>query len=155
MKLYHRTNYWGTPITPTDNDDEVDFPAIWVQAIPSYDHGDKGCCYGFGKRGVPVLSMDLADEDRWCLWEVSGTEGRKADEHFFWKFALVPKGANGYGRRGCENRGWTSVGEISPENAEDDLEDLLVGEYSTPDDDVFQHLHIGIMMDVLDAPKKK
>ena len=61
MDLVHRTNYWGSHINATDNDDEVPFEAIWVQAT-------RCCCPDLAK---PSLSyIDISDEFQgwWSLF---------------------------------------------------------------------------------------
>ena len=59
MRLIHCTNYWGEYIDGTDNDDEVSFDAVWVQA--RLDH--QGCCCpGFGRRRAAIVDDDLAGE---------------------------------------------------------------------------------------------
>ena len=62
---------------------------------------------------------------------------------------LIPQGTHGFGKRGCENRGWQYKGQVHASNATESLE-YLVGSILEDDyDDDFNHVHIGIMFDGL------
>mmetsp|Transcript_16633 Transcript_16633/g.36170 ORF Transcript_16633/g.36170 Transcript_16633/m.36170 type:complete len:155 (-) Transcript_16633:605-1069(-) len=143
MRLIHRTNYWGEWISNFHRDSEVDFGAIWCQAVED----DNPCCSrGFGKRNVKVQESDLVGEHDgwWSLFLVSGARGR-SPEHYFYKLALVPKATRGYGKRNCaDSRGWKYLGEIHAQVANDSIE-CLVGKYLDDPEDI-SHVHIGIMM---------
>ena len=146
MDLVHRTNYWGSHINATDNDDEVPFEAIWVQAT----RNGRCCCPGFGQRRVLVTDDDISDEFQgwWSLFLVSQQRGHSYG-HFFLKYVLIPQGTHGFGKRGCENRGWQYKGQVHASNATESLE-YLVGSILEDDyDDDFNHVHIGIMFDGL------
>ena len=152
LRLVHRTNYWGQWIDSTDLDPDVNFDAIWVQAMID---GESCCCHGFGRRGVAVSNQDLEDEcppfaqGWWSLFQVSGTHGHSAG-HYFYKFVLIPQGTHGYGKRGCAQRGWTYVGEAHSQSACDHLDSILRSYYHDQSGD-FNHVHIGIKMDTLYA----
>lgn len=153
MKLIHRTNYWGEWIDPSGIDDEVPFNVIWTQAVS--DHAS-GCCHGFGRRPVTVENSDFVDEDPewWHVFQVSSQYGR-TEGHYFYKFVTLPQGTYGYGKRGCAALGWTWRGEFHARNALVDLEDLLsdyLEEYNQSSD--FHHVHLGVKMDRLYAPKR-
>ena len=142
FQLSHRTNYWGAHIDATDNDDEVDFAAVWVQALED----NRSCCPGFGRRRVRVENQDLSEHaEWWWLFRVSARYGR-SDGHYFMKFVLIPQGEPGYGKRGCAQRGWSLDGEVSSDNALAGLQQL-VEHYFDDDEGDFIHVHIGIKMD--------
>ena len=148
LRLVHRTNYWGQYIDASDVDDDVNFDAIWVQAMID---GKPCCCRGFGERGVAVNNQDISDEhsDWWSLFFVNGRRGR-SEAHYFHKFVLIPQGTHGYGKRGCADRGWRFEGQVFAARACEDLDDLLRSFFYDDTDDV-NHVHIGIMMDQLYA----
>ena len=145
LRLVHRTNYWGQYIDPSDTDEDVHFDAIWVQAMID---GDQCCCRGFGRRGVAVSDEDLTDEydGWWSLFYVTGRYGR-SDDHFFYKFVLIPQGTYGYGKRGCAQRGWRYEGEVHSSSACDGLDKILRYDYFYDQSNDIIHAHIGIMMD--------
>ena len=148
MRLVHCTNYWGEHINGTDNDDEVSFDAIWVQA--RLDH--QGCCCpGFGRRRVLIRDYDINGEHSgwWSLFSVSCAEGR-SQGHYFWKYVLIPLGTYGYGKRGCAGLGWTYIGEVYSSCATAQLEGLIgdrLDAKSTITTSIKNHVHIGIMCD--------
>lgn len=151
MKLYHRTNYWGKCIEASEIDGDVPFPAIWVQAVDDDEDDDYpgGCCRGFGRRLVEVRYDHFTTEHggEWNLFKVNEQYGDRSTDHYFYKFALVPKGTVGYGRRGCERMGWTYEGSVRAKWVRYDLDDLL-SDY-LDDDESFAHFHIAVMMDEL------
>ena len=145
MRLVHCTNYWGEHINGTDNDDEVSFDAIWVQA--RLDH--QGCCCpGFGRRRVLIRDDDINGEHSgwWSLFSVSCAEGR-SQGHYFWKYVLIPQGTYGYGKRGCAGLGWTYIGEVHSSCATAQLEGLIGDRLDEQYDYDFNHVHIGIRWD--------
>ena len=146
MQLVHRTNYWGQEIGGTDNDAEVPFDAIWVQAT----RYGQCCCPGFGRRSVLVTNEDIQDEFQgwWSLFLVSEIRGHTAD-HYFWKYALIPQGTYGFGKRGCADRGWTYVGAVHSNNATAQIEHLVGDRLDESLDDDFNHVHIGVKFDGL------
>ena len=150
MKLIHRTNYWGTWIDSSDMDDDVPFDAIWTQAV--LDH-QGSCCYGFGRRAVHVVNSDFVDEDNgwWHVFKVNQQSGRTPG-HYFYKFVALPQGTYGYGKRGCAARGWDWEGEFVASNALDGMESVL-SRYLWMDDDDFNHVHVGVKMERLYAPR--
>ena len=85
MDLVHRTNYWGSHINATDNDDEV---PLWVQAT----RNGRCCCPGFGQRRVLVTDDDISDDFQgwWSLFLVSQQRGHSYG-HFFLKYVLIPR----------------------------------------------------------------
>ncbi len=110
MFLIHRTNYWGREINASTRDRDVDFAAIWTQ----FSTVKGGCCRGFGVRMVFVEDDDLQEmhDGDWNLFLVEGQYGRN-EQHYFYKFVLIPHGANGYGKKTCRrNYGWTFVGAV-------------------------------------------
>jgi len=152
MKLIHRTNYWGQWIDAFDMDDEVPFNVIWTQAVSDRS---SGCCQGFGRRGVLVDDSDFDSESPawWHVFQVSSQYGR-TDGHFFYKFVALPQGTYGYGKRGCAALGWSWVGEFHARNAIESLEEVLedyLEEYNQSRD--FHHVHLGIKMERLYAPR--
>ena len=150
LRLIHRTNYWGQRIDANDGDDDVNFDAIWVQAMID---GKRCCCPGFGERRVAVDNQDISDEHSswWSLFLVNGRRGR-SEAHYFYKFVLIPQGTHGYGKRGCADRGWRFQGQVLADRACEDLDDLLRSFFDDASGDV-NHVHIGIMMDQLCAGK--
>ncbi len=150
MKLIHRTNYWGTYIDSSDRDDEVSFDAIWAQAVDDY----RGpCCRGFGERSVRVADSDFQEEhnDYWSIFKVSGRRGNNPS-HYFYKFVVIPQGIPRYGKKGCASRGWTYIGEFHAQEALAALERKLK-RYMEGDTDDFNHVHIGLWMEQLYAPR--
>ena len=114
------------------------------------------CCHGFGTRAVDVLNSDFVDEDPdwWHVFEVSSECGR-TDGHFFYKLVTLPQGTYGYGRRGCAALGWSWVGEFCAGSALERLADALepyLEEYNRSSD--FHHVHLGIKMEKLYAPRR-
>ena len=151
MRLSHRTRYWGQYIDAADNDDEVNAELIWCQATRDYA---RDCCPGFGPRSVHVSESDLSDHHQgwWSLFRVSQRIGDYNSGHRFWKFILVPQGEHGYGKKGCQRRGWSYEGELFTNgNALSKLEDLLDCYFE--DSEYREHVHVGIMMDMLYAGK--
>ena len=149
MKLIHRTNYWGSYINSSCMDDEVDFDAIWAQAVGDYDGP---CCPGFGRRSVEVVNSDFSSEHNgwWSVFEVSSQRGYSSS-HYFYKFAVIPQGIPHYGKKSCtQSRGWTYKGEFRSWNALEELENILEY-YLELDDDDINHVHVGIYMDGLSA----
>ncbi|CAB9512712.1 expressed unknown protein [Seminavis robusta] len=146
MQLVHRTNYWGKYIDSSNTDDEVDFDAIWAMAL---NDGDWHCCPGFGRRWVEVVNSDFRDEydGWWSVFLVSERRGH-SDGHYFYKFVAIPQGTYSYGKKGCQQRGWSYQGEFEADNARDQLESIL-DYWLNLDDDDFIHIHIGIWMDQL------
>jgi hypothetical protein len=150
MSLIHRTNHWGHTIYAEALDDDVNFDAIWTQ----FCFRDGGCCRGFGERSVMVDNDDLIDVHGgdWNLFLVNEHPGRH-DEHYFYKFALIPCGTHRYGKRSCERRGWDFVGTVDAYNAMEDLTNYLLPYYEGQmcDDSYVEtyHVHLGIMMDEL------
>ena len=146
MRLVHCTDYWGEHINGTNNDDEVGFDAIWVQA--RLDHHQGCCCPGFGRRRVLIRDDDINGEHSgwWSLFSVSCAEGRSPG-HYFWKYVLIPQGTYGYGKRGCAGLGWTYIGEVHSSCATAQLEDLIGDRLDEQYDYDFNHVHIGIMCD--------
>jgi hypothetical protein len=146
MHLIHRTNYWGSTITWSDRDVEVDgMDAIWVQVV---DEHWRSCCRGFGKRSVRVDMEDLTNHHsgRWNLFYVSGTEGRNSD-HYFHKLVLIPQGTRGFGKTGCAKRGWTFVGKwtADAQSSAANLSNLLRAYKSESGFEVC-HVHLGLHM---------
>ena len=93
------------------------------------------------------------DPEWWHVFQISSQYGRNAG-HFFYKFVTLPQGTYGYGKRGCAALGWSWVGEFHARNALDGLEDVLedyLEEYNQSSD--FHHVHLGVKMDRLYAPK--
>ena len=150
MKLIHRTNYWGTWVNSSNIDDDVPFDVVWTQAVGDYDGC---CCHGFGRRSVQVVNSDFVDEDEgwWHVFKVNGQRGRSPG-HYFYKFAALPQGTYGYGKRGCAALGWTWEGEFHASNALDGMEQVL-DTYLNMEDDDFNHVHVGVKMEQLYAPK--
>ena len=153
MKLIHRTNYWGEWIDASGMDEEVPFDVIWTQAVSNHS---SGCCHGFGRRPVAVVNSDFVSEDPawWHVFQVSNQYGR-TDGHYFYIFVALPQGTYGYGKRGCAALGWSWEGEFNARNALDGLEDVLQGyleEYNQSSD--FHHVHLGIKMNKLYAPRR-
>lgn len=151
MQLIHRTNYWGEYIESNSNDPDVDFDAIWAMAL---DDDDRDCCSGFGNRRVPVYNRDFKEEDNgwWSLFLVNSRRGDYNSGHYFYKFVAIPQGIYGYGKRGCQQRGWVYKGEFEASSALQDLDDLLDDYIRKYDDDV-NHVHVGLWMDELYAGK--
>ena len=152
MKLIHRTNYWGNYIDSSygDRDDEVDFDAIWAQAVGDYDGP---CCpRGFGRRSVEVVNSDFMEEHNswWSVFLVSSQRGGSSC-HYFYKFAVIPQGIPHYGKKSCiQRRGWTYKGEFYAGDALEDLENILEY-YLELDDDDINHVHVAIYMEGLRA----
>ena len=154
MKLIHKTNYMGKWIDAKESngDDEVDFDAIWVQVLRD---GESPCCHGFGKRSVYVDEYDFEREDDgwWSLFLVSEREGDDP-YHYFYKFVAIPHGYHGYGRKGCERRGWIHKGSFFASDALPRLEDLFEEFFDEADNDYeydINHFHLGIWMETLFA----
>ena len=98
---------------------------------------------------------DLRDyhKGKWCLYYVSGTPGHEYD-HFFHKFALLPSGTHGFGKRSCAGKGWDHAGDFP-------IEDALDGEWSElestlrsylEEDGTKEHIHLAIYIDEIHAP---
>ena len=154
MKLYHRTNYWGQYVNSSNTDSEVPFDVVWCQAVEDYD----GCpnpkdCHGFGRRVVGVEDSDFESEDpdHGHAFKVGQQRGRRQG-HYFFKFAALPQGTYGYGKRGCAALGWRWEGEFHASQALDGIENVL-DSYLNMDDDDINHVHIGVKMDSLYAPR--
>jgi hypothetical protein len=150
MRLYHRTNYWGTTIESSNRDNAVDIDAIWVQAVSR----PFPCCRGFGKRNTRVTTDDLQSEHdgMWNLFYVSGTEGRNPN-HYFEKLVLIPRGERGYGKDRCRREfGWIFKGQWHCSEGESGLNELL-GEFKKKDGYRFVHVHVGIRLDSFEAGK--
>ena len=151
MKLIHRTNYWGKYINSSNRDDEVDFDAIWAQAVGNHD---RPCCRGFGRRSVKVMNSDFMEQHNgwWSVFRVSMRRGRNKS-HYFYKFVAIPHGIRNYGKKSCiQRRQWKYEGEFdaSDGDAINQLKEIL-REYLEKDDDDINHVHVGIYMDGLSA----
>ena len=48
--------------------------------------------------------FESEDPDYWHVFKVSQQRGRRQG-HYFFKFAALPQGTYGYGKRGCANTG--------------------------------------------------
>ena len=91
------------------------------------------------------------DDSWWHVFKVNGQRGRNPG-HYFHKFAALPQGTYGYGKRGCAALGWTWEGEFHASNALDGMEQVL-DSYLNMDDDDFNHVHVGVKMERLYAPR--
>jgi hypothetical protein len=155
MSLIHRTHYWGQVITAGNNDPDVDFDAIWTQ----FCFRKGGCCRGFGVRMVPIEDNDLvkAHNGDWNLYLVEKRYGRN-EEHYFYKFAMIPGGVDGYGKKTCINKHrWEFVGTVDAYGPIQDLRDHLTpyhtGDMNDDSNVRMNHVHIGIMMDELQTQR--
>jgi len=155
MQLIHRTNYWGEYIDPSNDDEDVPFDVIWVQAVD--DNSTTGCCPGFGRRRVNVHGSDLKEvyDGWWHIFLVSDERGTRNRGHYFYKFVTLPQSTPGYGKKGCAKLGWRWVGEFHARKTKRTLDDVLEDylEMYNASDDV-HHVHIGIKMDRLYAPRQ-
>ena len=154
ITLIHRTNYWGTTIDSSYSrkDRDLNYEAIWAQAL--IDNRTAGS-RGFGPRRVEV-SLDALKEEhdgKWSLYYVKGTQGNNPD-HFFYKFALIPSGARNFDKRRCSQNGWRHVGDIDVRRsgAFAKLQSLL-DRYADNDTHENVHVHLGLKLESLDAPK--
>ena len=128
ISLIHRTFYWGRDIEASRRDRDIDFPAIWTQL--SFKRG--GCCRGFGVRWVCVDDEDLLEvhDGEWNIFLVEELNGRN-EEHYFYKFVLIPHGANGYGKKTCRKKyGWKFAGAVEADDAVRGLQKLLKPYYT-------------------------
>lgn len=104
---------------------------------------------------VPVENDALvgAYDGEWNLYLVEHRYGRN-EEHYFYKFALIPHGTRGFGKKTClEKLGWSFVGSVNANEALQDLREHLTpyhtGDKNADDNVRMNHVHIGIMMDQL------
>lgn len=149
MKLVHLTKYWGDNIGSRRGDREVDFSCLWCQALVSCS--DRRICRSFGTRAVEITETILegVHNNKWNLWKVSKTLGRKGDGHCFWKFLLVPQGVYGMGKGTLQAKGWTLETDygidISKENLLTELTEIIAGYWNDRSNRV-NHVHIGLFL---------
>jgi hypothetical protein len=146
VELYHRTNYWGQRIDAMpDRHGNVPFDVIWAMAS-THDFEDGDCCRSFGRRIVQIVDADFEESHNghWYVFKLSERRGNNP-AHYFYNFALIPKGTYKHGKRSCLSRGWELEGEIDAGDALRDLEDVL-HEYLTRSDNDYNHVHLAIMM---------
>lgn len=160
MKWIHRTNYWGSPID-AQHDPDVDFKAIWVQAMvkDSSEEEQHCCCPGFGQRRVTVDLENLLlfqHDGKFSLYHIRSTNGRNPD-HCFHDFALIQSGTPGLGKRKCKQKGWHHRGDFNVrakatwrrlENSFQNYIESIKGENTKT-----EHIHIAIRVDQIHAPK--
>ena len=128
MRLYHRTNYWGKIIFPSDRDPEISFSVIWLQALQDHEEGH-GCCFGHGRRSIEVTNDHFSVSDEWSVHFISGAQGQRNDSQYFFKFVLIPKNDPECKDKSLvEESSWIKIGQISSDNAIDNL-DLLLKSY--------------------------
>ena len=153
MRLYHRTNYWGKIIYPSDRDPEISFSVIWVQALQDHEEGF-GCCFGYGRRAINVNEQHFSVSDEWIIYFISGAQGQRNGSQYFFKFVLIPKSDPGYEENSSEIRewGWINIGKIVSNNAMEDLDSLLKsyfdGSHGLAGCDRY-HVHIALKIDRL------
>ena len=153
MYLIHRTNSRARFIPAGTRDEDVEIPAIWTQ----WSFNDCGCCPGFGVHKVCVESDDLLQEHKgvWNLYLVEERPGRH-DQHYFYKFVLIPRGTRYYGKKYCQrNRKWSFKGAMQARHVSQRLRRFLkpyqdgtmMRRYGNNKRAEKFHVHIGIMID--------
>lgn len=141
----HRTNYYGTRIQPNDSDRETKgLEVIWMQLSDRY----VGCCPNFGVRNVQLRNKHLRHGVQYRVYLVSEQQGTRKDDHYFYKFVVIPEDKPGFGKKECLQRGWTFEGDIDGSAARSDLKRLLF-KYREDGKGNINHVHVGLAIDQL------
>ena len=166
MPLVHRTHYEGMHILASKGRRDKDLnglDVIWSQFSTSKRHAS--CCFGFGHRRVFIHKGALVNENdmsTWNLFLVTDHSG-KHDDHYFYKFVLIPPGTRNFGKKRCmEEYNWGFIGTVKVDSNDDEnsplkeLYDLLRpyydGEKKNDGEGIEKfHVHVGIAMESLTA----
>lgn len=167
MPLVHRTNYEGREILASKCRKDKDLKGldvIWTQYSTSKIKAT--CCFGFGSRKVflhkGAFLFNENDNIDWNLHLVTEHEGH-SDDHYFYKFVLIPSGKRNFGRKTCVQRhNWEFVGVIPVDSSDDEnspireLGDLLKpyyhgDEYNGDGSIERYHVHVGVCIESLIA----
>merc|ERR1711884_925471 len=90
-------------------------------AVQDKDQDNHGCCYGFGKRAIPIEAHYLKKYSReWSLYLVSGAQGIRNPSQYFFKFAILPVSFVEIDRIK-----WEYIGNVSSSSVMKDLDSLL------------------------------
>merc|ERR1711871_830850 len=80
---------------------------------------------------------------KWNLYLIKRKQGKNR-RHYFFKYFLLPSGTPNFGKAKCQERGWEYLGSINTTSQHS--WDEIFGHIDFPDEEDFNHHHIGIMM---------
>ena len=156
MKLYHRSDFWGSRILGRRflAHDGIAARVIHIQAVlPELNLPHWGCCKHIGKRVVEVKEQHFLDHSRemWDLYEI-GNSCQKTNKGggqsvFTVDYCLMPSISTF-----IPLPTWRHVGPVNPCMARMDLEFLLhpVLRQNLPNERPKHHVHIALVMDSLE-----
>ena len=155
MKLYHRTDFWGSQIVGRRMLAHcgIDARVIHIQAVLSELNSPYwGCCKHTGKRVVEVKEQHFLEHCRgmWDLYEIKSscqkTNKGGGQSVVTVNYCLMPSISTF-----IPLRNWRHIGPVNPCMARMDLEFLLYPTLSLnlPNERPKHHAHIALVMDTL------
>lgn len=154
MKLYHRTDFWGSRISGRHSLAHLGFhrPIIEAQALlPELNSPHWGCCKESGKRVVEIKEHHFLEHDRgtWVLYEIHRpceTRQTRRPHIYYYDFCLMPVSSTL-----TPFPSWIPVGEVNPCMARMDLKYMLshIMKRNRTNKRPRHHVHIFLVMDGL------
>jgi hypothetical protein len=154
MKLYHRTDFWGTHIFGRHSLAHLGLHHRIIEAqaiLPELNAPHWGCCKESGKRVVEIKEHHFLEHDRgtWVLFEIRPPcETRKTgrSQNNYYDFCLMPVSSTL-----TPFPSWIPVGEVNPCMARMDLKYMLshIMKRNRVDKRPTHHVHIFLVMDSL------
>jgi len=155
MKLYHRTDFWGSRITGRHTLTHLGINAriIHAQAIlPEFNLPHWGCCKNSGKRVVEVKEQHFLEHSRgtWDLYLMNNRRKRRTKNGeksvYIYEFCVMPSSSNF-----ISLPSWHHIGVVNPCMARMDLNFFLYPILckNIPNELPKHHVHIVLVMDSL------